>query len=317
MREKHLGWASAVLGLLLSWGVTQTLPAQNYQPGTTYFGRSNYIEYIAGDLPFILSAPHGGTLQPAELPDRTYGTFATDSNTEDLARRVRTELQNRVGHIPHIVICRIDRDKIDANRDILEGAQGDPNTEIAWNEFQNFIAAARTNVTARHGRGFYIDLHGHGHAIQRLELGFLLTAAELRLSDGTLNAPFYEDQSSILALSHLSPLTFPQLLRGDSSFGALIAARGYPATPSPADPAPEVGDDYFNGGYNTVEHGSRDSGTIDGMQIESNSTGGARHGGQPDRLCPGLGECVGGVFRHALQPQPARVRSLHLAGRRW
>jgi N-formylglutamate amidohydrolase len=134
--------------------MTQTLLAQSYQPGTTYFGRSNYIEYIAGDLPFILSAPHGGTLQPAELADRTYGTFATDSNTEDLARRVRTEVQNRVGHIPHIVICRIDRDKIDANRDILEGAQGDPNTEIAWNEFQNFITAARTNVTARHGRGF-------------------------------------------------------------------------------------------------------------------------------------------------------------------
>jgi hypothetical protein len=30
---------------------------------------------------------------------------------------------------------------------------------------------------------------------------------------------------------------------------------------------------YFNGGYNTVEHGSRDSGTVSGVQIESNYTG--------------------------------------------
>lgn len=273
MWRKHLGLWSALLGAGLWLGLPATSPAQPFEPGTTYFGRSNYIEYIAGDLPIILSAPHGGTLQPAELPLRTYGTFATDTNTEDLARRIRTEIQNRIGHVPHIIICRLDRDKIDANRDIVEGAQGHPLTEIAWTEFQNYIGAARTNATTLHGRGFYIDLHGHGHSIQRLELGYLLTAADLRLTDGTLNAAFYENKSSIRALSQFSPLTFPQLLRGDSSFGALIADLGYPAVPCPDDPAPAVGDDYFNGGYNTVQHGSRDGGMIDGLQIESNYTG--------------------------------------------
>lgn len=271
MRKNQLqrwwGWGLAVAFVVIE------AQAQPFVPGQTYFGRSNYIEYIAGDLPIILSAPHGGALQPAELATRTYGTFATDSNTEDLARRVRTEIQNRIGHVPHIILCRLDRDKIDANRDIVEGAQGDPNTEIAWTEFQNFITWSRTNVTARHGRGFYIDLHGHGHSIQRLELGYLLDASELRLSDATLNSAFYENQSSIRALSQHSPLTFPQLLRGSTSFGALIDSLGYPAVPCPDDPAPEVGDDYFNGGYNTVVHGSRDGGTIDGLQIESNSTG--------------------------------------------
>jgi autotransporter-associated beta strand protein len=273
MREKYQGGWGVSFGVALLLGLMHSGSAQPYEPGTTYFGRSNYIEYIAGDLPIILSAPHGGALQPAELPNRTYGTFATDTNTEDLARRIRTEIQNRIGHVPHIIICRLDRDKIDANRDIVEGAQGHPLTEISWTEFQNFIGAARTNATARHGRGFYIDLHGHGHSIQRLELGYLLTATELRLTDGTLNSAFYENKSSIRALSQFSPLTFPQLLRGDTSFGAMIADLGYPAVPCPDDPAPEVGDSYFNGGYNTVQHGSRDGGTIDGMQIECNFTG--------------------------------------------
>ena len=48
--------------------------AQTYVAGQTYFGRNNYIEYRAGNMPLIVSAPHGGTLTPAELPDRTYGT---------------------------------------------------------------------------------------------------------------------------------------------------------------------------------------------------------------------------------------------------
>src|SRR5688572_2077659 len=132
--------------------------AQPFTPGVSYFGRSNYIEYIAGELPMIFSEPHGGALNPAEIPDRTYGTFATDSNVEDLVRKLRTEFGNRFGLLPHSVMCRLDRQKIDCNREIVEGAQGDPEAEIAWNEFHDFIGAGVTNVTERHGRGFYIDI---------------------------------------------------------------------------------------------------------------------------------------------------------------
>src|ERR1051325_2280581 len=108
-RPRPFGAAFA-LGLLLA---APAALAQTYVPGQTYFGRSNYIEYIAGNLPFILSAPHGGTLPPAALPDRTYGTFSTDSNTDVLARDVYQVMTNRFGHYPHIIICNLDRMKID------------------------------------------------------------------------------------------------------------------------------------------------------------------------------------------------------------
>ncbi len=248
------------------------LSAQPFTPGVSYFGRSNYIEYIAGELPVIFSAPHGGTLAPAEIPDRTYGTFTTDSNTDDLARKLRTEFGNRFGLLPHVVICRLDRDKIDCNRDIVEGAQGDPKTEIAWNEFHGFIVASRTNLIAQHGRGFYVDVHGHGHAIQRLELGYLLSSGQLGLADATLNgSTTYRNQSSIRRLATESPLNFAAVLRGSNSFGALIANEGYPAVPSPDMPNP-AGDPYFDGGYNTQIYGSIGGGPIDGLQIESNFT---------------------------------------------
>jgi len=249
------------------------LSAQNYIPGVSYFGRSNYIEYIAGELPVIISEPHGGSLLPPEIPDRTYGTFATDSNTEDLARKIRTEFGNRFGLLPHVIMCRLDRDKIDCNREIIEGAQGDPEAEQAWNEFHNFTGYSVTNVTQRHGRGFYIDVHGHGHAVQRLELGYLLTDAQLNLSDATLNgSATYQNNSSIRTLSVESPLSFAALLRGSNSFGGLIGDEGYPSVPSPATSGPGA-DPYFNGGYNTDRYGSDDGGNIDALQIESNYDG--------------------------------------------
>ena len=36
------------------------LYSQTYIPGKSYFGRNNYTEYIAGSLPIIISASHGG-----------------------------------------------------------------------------------------------------------------------------------------------------------------------------------------------------------------------------------------------------------------
>lgn len=263
------GWGVAVV----LWLTTTPLRAQPYVPGQTYFGRSNYIEYIAGNLPVIITEPHGGSLQPAEIPDRTYGTFATDSNTEDLVRKMRTELQNLTGLVPHVIMCRLDRDKIDANREIVEGAQGDPEAKQAWNEFHNFIGAAQTNINTTQPRGFYLDIHGHGHDIQRLELGYLLSSTQLGFSDATLNGSVtYENQSSIRTLSQHSPAPFATVLRGSNSFGAMIVAEGYPAVPSPTDPDP-AGDPYFNGGYNTDRYSSANGGTIDGLQIESNYDG--------------------------------------------
>ena len=39
---------------------------------------NEYIEYIPGTLNIILSAPHGGGLQPDEIPDRDAGCWDDD-----------------------------------------------------------------------------------------------------------------------------------------------------------------------------------------------------------------------------------------------
>ena len=52
-----------------------------YVENSIYFGHGNYIEYHAGTLPIILSASHGGWMEPTEIADRTQGVTAIDTKT--------------------------------------------------------------------------------------------------------------------------------------------------------------------------------------------------------------------------------------------
>jgi len=250
----------------------------SYTPGSTYYGRVGvqYIEYIAGNLPLIISAPHGGSSNPSELPDRTYGTYDTDTNTDNLARAVRTAVFNRYGRYPHVIICNIDRQKIDCNREIVEGAQGNANTILAWNEFHTFLGLAKKAVTDSYGRGLLVDLHGHGHSIQRLEIGYNTDTADLFKT--TLSSTDRYD-SSVHELGLRTRVTFDQLIRGDLSLGTLMQARGFPSVPSTTYPNQGtlngVSNSYFTGGYIVETYGSKasNSGAINAIQIECNYTG--------------------------------------------
>jgi hypothetical protein len=244
--------------------------AESYQPGQSHFGQKAYIEYIFGNLPVIISAPHGGRLKPDELPDRDDGTFAFDVNTQELARAVADELNRRTGRWPHVIICRLSRRKVDCNREIKEAAAGNPIAEQAWNEFQSYIDEAHAAVVKQHGRGFYIDLHGHGHADQRLELGYLHSIDQLALDDAALSMPPYSAESSLRAIAARVAISYAELLRGPTSFGAIMEKHGFPCSPSPSNPHPKA--PYFNGGYNTRRHG-RDAAPLAGLQIETYSKG--------------------------------------------
>ncbi len=239
-------------------------------PGRSSFGRNQYIEYIAGNTPYIISAPHGGSLTPTEIPDRTGGVETVmDTNTQELARAISAAVFAREGKYPHIIICRLRRTKLDANRELDEAAQGNPYAIQAWKEFQSFIDTAKQTVVREFGKGFYVDIHGHGHEIQRLELGYLLSSTSLALSDNTLDNASYGNSSSIRTLIPLSRLSFSKLLRGPQSLGSLFENRGFPAVPSEMQPNPGSAL-YFSGGYNTGRHGSSAGGQISGLQIECN-----------------------------------------------
>ena len=249
-----------------------TATSQRPIVGSPVIGQNSYIEWIPGDLPIVLTAPHGGTLLPTDIPDRTVGTTTRDLNTEELARDVAVAFHARTGKRPHLIICRLSRRKLDANREIVEAAAGNPAAERAWREYHGFIEASAAAVRQVQGIGFYIDLHGHGHDIQRLELGYLVSASKLGLSDAQLALDLTIQSSSLWSIAASTGTSIPALLRGQNSLGALLETLGYSSVPSLANPSPGT-NPYFDGGYSTQRHGTAADRRFAGVQIESNFDG--------------------------------------------
>jgi hypothetical protein len=243
-------------------------------PGTSYFGSDGYVEYVPGDLPIIISVPHGGSLTPDALPDRAGAVITVgDAHTEELAREIADAFMRRTGSRPTLVISRLHRRKLDPNRAVDEAAQDAPPAMLAWREYHAFIEAARASLVHAGVPGVYIDLHGHGHDAQRLELGYLLSGRDLALSEATLNSPAYTARSSLRALLERTPGTsHADLLRGPFSLGSLFERHGYPAVPSASLPDPGLAP-FYSGGYSVARHASRDGALIAGVQIEVNRTG--------------------------------------------
>ncbi len=260
--------------LLIFLFACKVLAGQDFQVGETYADPNGFVEYTYGNLPLIISIPHGGELRPTVIPDRSCNACVTinDAFTQELGTAVVDAIVKESGCFPHLVVNKLHRSKMDANRAIAEAADGDSLAELAWMAYTDFIAVATDSLNAYYDRGLFLDLHGHAHTKQRLELGYLLSKEDLKLDDETLDQEEFVDKSSIrnLITSNEQGHTLSQLLRGVDSFGEELESRGAPTVPSFSDPYPEQNDAYFTGGYNTAQYGSRAGGTIDAIQIECN-----------------------------------------------
>ncbi len=251
--------------------------AQTFTPGSIHFGRNNYVEYRVGELPIIVAAPHGGGLTPSEIPDRNCSGCVTarDSRTWETSLSIDSAFLRDFGKRPHVIINHLHRKKLDANREIVEAAQGNQWAEQAWMEFHEFIEHASDSIQANFDRGLYLDMHGHAHSIPRVELGYLLTRSNLQLDNAIFNDSFYVDKSSVkeVAWHNSAEYSFAQFIRGETSMGELLEIGGYPTVPSKTDTAPHGTQSFFSGGYNTRRYGSRDSTTISAIQFELNWPG--------------------------------------------
>lgn len=258
--------------LLPQWALCQT-----FVPGQTYWSADGYIEYRCGSLPLIVTAPHGGYISPDSLPTRACpgATTIQDGFTLELAQAIDSMYALNHACRPHVVISHLHRRKLDPNRDSSEASCDDTRSMAIWRAFHGFAQAARDTVQLKHGKGLLLDLHGHAHTLQRIELGYQLTGDHLRSGDSVINSAFRVQRSGIRSLVALNigTQTHSELLRGQQALGTLLHASGYPSVPSQQDTAPLVGEPFFSGGYITERHGSMFSGTVDAIQLEHYMTG--------------------------------------------
>jgi Secretion system C-terminal sorting domain len=252
------------------------LAASSIANAQIQFGANNYTEFRSGSLPLVISIPHGGDMNPSSIPDRTCNSavWDTDANTIDLGLQIDSALFSLTGCHPYLVICHLDRAKLDCNRNLADGACDNAEAMVAWNEFNTFINQAQTEALQNwNNSAFYIDLHGHGNPTQRIELGYLLYDDELELPDATLNSAQYVGYSTIqnLIQSNLTGLNHVGLLKGENALGTLLGNAGYPSVPSAQIPFPGTTTNYYSGGYNVAHHTSYVSGNlINGVQMECN-----------------------------------------------
>ena len=90
-----------------------------YLYGETYYGRKSYVTYYPGNIPLILSIPHGGDISPPEIGNRSYGVTVTDSNTIELGIAIRNYFYSNYNIRPYVIINNLKRTKLDANREII------------------------------------------------------------------------------------------------------------------------------------------------------------------------------------------------------
>lgn len=251
--------------------------AQPYIPGQTYYSADGFIEYRCGNIPLIITAPHGGYLEPANLPDRTCPNAVTirDGFTQELARVIDSVFIAYHGCQPHVIINLLHRKKLDPNRELSVATCDSPQAAAAWQAFHGFADSARARVSRDFGKGLLLDIHGHAHTLQRLELGYQLTGDQLREGDSAINSAFLVQRSGIRSLVaiNLNSLNHVQLLRGENALGSLLHQKGFASVPSQQIPFPLVGEPYFSGAYITERHGSMNGGTIDAVQLEHQMTG--------------------------------------------
>lgn len=247
-------------------------PAGPFVTGTPVFEANGWIEYLPGDAPLIIVAPHGGRLRPFRLRERKCEACidGKDPLTTELARLVADSFATRTGHRPHLVLNLLERSRFDANRDLLEATASNHVLGPTWHWLHASIDSAKAAAIRQAGRGLVIDLHAHAHKIDRVEVGYLLAAYTFQQSDDAIisEAPGLGSSISSIAASSLTGDSFAAMHNGPNSLGGMLATAGLPAVPSHADRAPKPADEYFTGAYNTYRHGSAKGGLIDAMQVE-------------------------------------------------
>ena len=190
-----------------------------------------------GEGQVVITAPHGGTVSPTTLDDRTSGCMEPDTNSAELAFVVWRKLRSR-GLSPSLVVGNVSRRKVDLARDresCADTGTAGRHGRVLWDDYHGHIARALRVAVRRHGCAHLFDIHGQGHR-EATEVGHMLTNTTLRSKVIPARAAA---ASSISAMASLPAFdTADAVVRGPWSLGSLLVQRGYFAVPSTATPHP-------------------------------------------------------------------------------
>jgi N-formylglutamate amidohydrolase len=206
--------------------------------------RENYVIFQRGDLPIIITAPHGGKIKIPEIPDRQNGTTVWDGYSLELAQLVSDELFKLIGARPYIVLAEFSRKNIDANRPPSK-AYENLNAKKYYDFYHGIINEFIHEIKIKFPRAILLDFHAQGKNDQIVYRG---------TQDCTTVA-------SLLKKFGQKALSGPKSILGN------LENRGYKIFPN-QNQQQKAEDSAYNGGYTVGHYGSHRAQGIDAIQLE-------------------------------------------------
>lgn len=208
---------------------------------------TNLVFFQRGDVPIILTAPHGGSLSITNVAERENGINVRDAGTYELTLLVNEELTKLLkGKKPYVVAAQFHREFIDANR-IAGEAYESPSAKPVYEAYHRHISESVTEIRKNFGgEGLLIDIHGQGRDTTSIFRGTVNGVTVMRLIEKQGAASF----------------------TGDGSLLGLLAIDGYVIVPANTPPGLPAEDRDYNGGFTVRTYGSSHEKGIDAIQLE-------------------------------------------------
>lgn len=215
---------------------------------------SNVDELVSvhvGELPILISAPHGGTLKIVGVEPRTGQGMATgpsgffvgrDGGTEELAQALVQAIEQRFGRKPYAVVSATHRRYLDPNRP-AHIAFEDVDALPVYERYHDSCRQFCREILETYQGGLLLDIHGQG------------TSAET----------VYRGTSNGKTVTRLRERFGENAHGGAQSFFGLLADSGWKVYPNPFDGKEQSG---FTGGHIVQTHGSHRPEGIDAIQLE-------------------------------------------------
>jgi N-formylglutamate amidohydrolase len=243
---------SSTFALRLSFVSLFWLPCAVSHSPVVRADESVLVEIQQGELPIILSAPHGGTREIPDvsprkgegIPTGPSGFFTgRDTGTDALCLEVAEAIAARWKQEkkPYCVVARFHRKYLDVNRPSKIGYE-DPDAQSVYKKYHESLEQFCREVRTKFHRGLLLDIHGQGSSrttvFRGTQNGKSVTLLRERFGDAAHNGP-------------------------DSLFGTLKTL-GW--TVHPLDGGREQTG--FTGGYIVQTYGSHQGSGIDAVQLE-------------------------------------------------
>lgn len=201
-----------------------------------------------GDLPIILSAPHGGWQRIPGVAPRSGEEIRrfvtrTDLGTDELAEKLADEIEKNTGKRPYVVIAKFHRKYVDANRPPALAYES-PKAKLTYDAYHAALANARSGVEKRFGKGLVIDIHGQA----------------------TLRETIIRGTQNGKTLKHLIRKFGKESHQGKVSLFGQLQENDFEINPVLDSSTPEH--PKFTGGYITRTYGSMNGGIVNAIQVE-------------------------------------------------